>query len=95
MLAAPVEQVPASTGGAPEADRDAETRCAAIGAEAESAARAPATDVPTADTPAADAAGPVSMPSEQPQEMATTPAGVAEPSVLPAEAARMSKHADI
>lgn len=84
MLAAPAEQVPASTGEAPEADRDAETRCAAIGAEAESAARAPATDAPTADTPAADAAGPVSMPSEQPQEMATTPAGVAEPSVLPA-----------
>ena len=84
MLAAPAEQVPASTGEAPEADRDAETRCAAIGVEAESAARAPATDAPTADTPAADAAGPVSMPSEQPQEMATTPAGVAEPSVLPA-----------
>ena len=84
MLAAPAEQVPASTGEAPEANRDAETRCAAIGAEDESAARAPATDAPTADTPAADAAGPVSMPSEQPQEMATTPAGVAEPSVLPA-----------
>ena len=84
MLAAPAEQVPASTGEAPEADRDAETRCAAIGAESETAARAPATDAPTADTPAADATGPVSMPSEQPQAMATTPAGVAEPSVLPA-----------
>ena len=88
MLAAPAEQAAASTGEAPEADRDAETRCAAIGAEvgaeAESAARAPATDAPTADTPAADAAGPVSMPSEQPQVMATTPAGAAEPSVLPA-----------
>ena len=84
MLAVPAEQVPASTGEAPEADRDAEIRCAAIGPEAESAGRAPATDAPTADTPAADAAGPVSMPSEQPQAMATTPAGVAEPSVLPA-----------
>lgn len=84
MLAAQAEQVPASTGEAPGADRDAETRCAAIGGLAESAARAPATDAPTADTPAADAAGPVSMPSEQPQAMATAAAGVAEPSVLPA-----------
>ena len=66
------------------ADHDAEPRCCRSRGGAESAARAPATDAPTADTAAADAAGPVSMPSEQPQEMATTPAGAAEPSVLPA-----------
>ena len=80
MLAAQAEHMPVCIGEKSWADRDAEARCSVIDVEAESAARAPATDAPTADVSVANATVAGAMPCEQQQAMAMA-VGVAEESV--------------
>ena len=80
MLAAQAEHMPVCIGEKSWADRDAEARCSVIDVEAESAARAPATDAPAADAPAPDATVAGAMPCEQ-QQAVVVAAGVAEESV--------------